>query len=148
MPVSLPESWVYYLILLFIEHDINLIGLALFCGLLVLPQLLPSFSSEMITFLKWSPSLSAPFLRNGGADDTEIENLWKCSYSYREIIMAANFTVFKRQYQPCFFKMALKQLQPKITIIQEKGSWGKNSVTCKREAMTAKVTREITKGGQ
>lgn len=115
MPVSLPASWVYYPTLLFIEYEINLIGLALFYGLMVLPQLLPSFSSEMIIFLKWSPSLSAPFLRNGGADSTKSENLWKCNYAYREIIIDTNFTVFKRQYQPCFFKLSLRQLQPKVT---------------------------------
>lgn len=113
MPVSLPASWVYYLILLFVEREINLIGLALFFGLMVLPHLFPSSSSEMITFMKWSPSSSAPFLRNGGDDDTKVENLWKCSYSYIETTIDNNFTVFKRQYQPCFFKMALKQLQPK-----------------------------------
>lgn len=91
--------------------------------------------------------MSAPFLRNGDADDTKVENLLKCSYGYIEIIIDNNFTVFKRQYQPCFVKIALK-LQPKITIIQEKGSCGKKSVTWKREAMTAKVIREIIKRHQ
>lgn len=148
MPVSLPASWVYYPTLLFIEYEINLIGLALFYGLMALPQLLPSFSSEMIIFLKWSPSLSAPFLRNGGADGTKIENLWKCSYDYREIIIYTNFTVFKRQYQPCFFKLALKQLQPKITIIQENGSWGKKISDMEEGSNDYKVKRGIIKEDQ
>jgi len=65
--------------------------------------------------------LSAQFLRNGGADDTKIENLWNGNSDCRKFIIDTNFTVFKREYKPHFFQLALQQLQPKTAIKKDKG---------------------------
>jgi len=63
--------------------------------------------------------LSASFLRNVGADDNELGNLWNWIADCVKFIIDTNLTLLRREYQPHLFQLALWQLKPKIAIKRE-----------------------------